>query len=410
LERRFKRGAAALTAVVFVSVLAGTSIGRYAVGAIGFRIKWATQRVLGWEPSREDIDADWRLKRQKGIEQTGRTYRRFYESEATPQWQRILKAAGLAPDDALLRWANHQWTVVLSSRVFENDDTGRVYRMRPNTRAFWTRNHTFPHGLACFFFLPDVPEVRAALDNAHEPIVQESFQTTNSLGYRGPEPNRSAAVRVLVIGDSFMQGIFVPDDQTPPENLRKQLQEAWGITVSVLNTGHIGYSPEQYYHVLLEEFERFVPHIVLLSLCPNDFGDANEVLRGEGDSADGKYYVGKILQHCRTRQVPCFVCPVPLEPLVVRRRNEGYYPGLLWEIPELTGRTYINVTEEFVAEHQRLAQQADRAGHRPAESPLFNGHLGDSHFSPLGSALWARMVARRIATVFTPRESEARSE
>jgi hypothetical protein len=36
---------------------------------------------------------------------------------------------------------------------------------------------------------------------------------------------------------------------------------------------------------------------------------------------------------------------------------------------------------------------------------LFNGQIGDGHFSPLGSELWANCVARRLASLL---EKEAR--
>ena len=49
--------------------------------------------------------------------------------------------------------------------------------------------------------------------------------------------------------------------------------------VSILNTGHLGYSPEQYYYSLVEYADRFRPHFVVVSVFSNDFA---------GDMADGR--------------------------------------------------------------------------------------------------------------------------
>ena len=49
-----------------------------------------------------------------------------------------------------------------------------------------------------------------------------------------------------------MQGLFVGDHQTPVECLKRDLKTRLGGPVEILNTGHLGYSPEQYYYTLIE--------------------------------------------------------------------------------------------------------------------------------------------------------------
>ena len=401
LDRRFKYAILALTSACLVGMIGGSSVGRYSVVRLTNRVVRSLKGLIGFPPAREGAEAEWRLKRAVGIERTARIYRDFFEGEAPPRWRRILSAAGMAPRDVLLRWANYDWTVVLSPKVFEADDSGRAYRMRPGSRAFWPRNHSLPHGLSCFFFLPDIPEVRSALAEANEEILPESFQATNSWGCRGPEPDLDARVRGLVLGDSFMQGLFVADDQTPPECLSRTLREAWDVPVSILNTGHLGYSPEQYYYTLREYFDRFRPHFVVLSVCPNDFGDAT-VLEGGGDFAEGKYWINAIQEFCWRRQVTCLLVPVPLESQVVRQGDQGHYPGRVSGLSSSIPPFYLNPVAAFTDENLRLLRQAKALGRRPSTSPLFNGHLEDGHFSALGSALWGREVGRRIALLLDP--------
>jgi len=407
LDCLFKRAIAGLTIAGLALGVGGSSVGRHAVARLAIGVVAAAKAFVGLPPGREEVDAAWRIRRAEGIERTARTYRDYFDRQATPAWRRILTASGMAPDRVLLRWANYDWTVVLSPGVFQPDETGRAYRMRPNVKSFWTRNHSLPGGLASFFFLPDIREVREALAESGEEILPESSQATNSWGCRGPEPDPDATMRVLVIGDSFMQGIFVPEDRTPPECLARSLRESWGVPVSALNTGHIGYSPEQYYHTLIEYHDRFRPGVVVVSVCPNDFGDASSVLNGGGDFVEGRYWINAIQQYCRTRQIPCLLVPVPFEAQVVGQGRQGHFPGRLSDLSESTSFFYLNLIEAFTDEHLRLIREAEALGRRPSTSPLFNGHLEDGHFSPLGAAVWGREVARRITRIVNPAGRDA---
>ena len=399
LDRRFKVAILALTTSGLVGLVGGVPAGRAFVARAANRVVGVYRGLISFPPGRESAEAEWRIKRAEGVERTAATYRAYFETQATPAWRKILAASGMAPGEVLLRWANYDWTVVLSPRVFRADDSGRAYRMQANTRAFWTRNHSLPGGLASFFFLPDIAEVHSALVEAEEGILPESYQSTNSWGCRGPEPDPRATARVLVVGDSFMQGLFVADDQTPPECLARVLRESWGVPVSVLNTGHIGYSPEQYYYTFEEYVGRFRPHVVVISVCPNDFGDALKVLSGGGDFVEGKYWINAIQQACRTRQVPSLLVPAPFESQVAGQGVQGHYPGRVSDLSEAGSQFYINPVEAFTDEHLRLVREGEAAGRRPATSPLFNGHLKDGHFSALGSALWGREVGRRITRI-----------
>jgi hypothetical protein len=398
LDRRFKQVIAVATALVVVGLVAGTSAGRYLAATGVLRARLAARQALGPEAVREEKQAEWRLRRQRGIERTRAVYRDFYTREASPAIQGILAAAGMSPDDVLVRWANYDRTVVLSPGVFEADDTGRAYRLRPNTRAGWLRAVSLPRRLDCFLFVPDTVEVQSALTSAGLSILPVSLQTTNTWGLRGPEPDLDAPVRGLVLGDSFMQGIFVGDDDTPPACLERYLSQTLGERVAILNTGHIGYSVEQYYYTLVEYFDRFRPRFVLVSICANDFGNARAVMDGiAGDWSEAAYWLGLIQLYCRAHWVPCIIAPVPFELQLAGPRKDGHYPGQVSNISEDPGPYFINPIEEFTNEHLHLTAEGRRLGKRPMTSPLYNGHLSDDHFSALGSALWGRVVGRRVA-------------
>jgi hypothetical protein len=407
-ERRFKAAIVLLTVLAACGLMVGTPIGRFSSRALTRRLKWATQKAIGIEPSRAEIDAGMRDRRERGIEETRKTYRAFFEQDASPGLRRILRAARMAPEDVLLRWANGDWTILLSPLVFQADDCGRAYRMRPRTRSFWLVDHTLKRGLTSFFFLPDTSEVQTAVAEASAAIMRESYQTTNSWGCRGPEPALDASVRILVLGDSFMQGLFVPDDQTPPEHLRRFLAANWGRSVSVLNTGHIGYSPEQCFQTLREYHDRFRPELVVLSVCPNDFGEAFSVLKGKGEWSEAKYWLDQILLYCRSRRTPCLLVAAPLETQILGSRKAAYYPGEIANLWDDAGFFFLDLADPFVDEHLRLTADLIRAGRRPQTSPLFNGHLQDAHFSPQGAALWGREVGRRLLRLSDYQEAKLR--
>src|SRR5262249_48805559 len=145
---------------------------------------------------------------------------------------------------------------------------------------------------------------------------------------RGPEPEPKAEVRGVVLGDSFMQGMFNGDDDTPPLHLQRDLESRLGRSVSILDTGHIGYAPEQYYHSLKEYGERFDQPFVVVSGCPNDFGDGDTVMSGGGDDWDeAKYWIGEIFGWCRARSIPCLLVAAPVDRQILAVRRQANYPG-----------------------------------------------------------------------------------
>ena len=141
-------------------------------------------------------------------------------AEYDPPMRRLLDYAGLDPDHALLRWGNFDRTLYLPSTVFEPDDTGRSYRFRPDTRSIWVRNLKLKGGILAYFPIPVGPRLAEVVEGTGALVVETSVQTTNSWGLRGPEPDTAAPLRGIVLGDSYMQGLFVarrPDPQRVPE-------------------------------------------------------------------------------------------------------------------------------------------------------------------------------------------------
>jgi len=396
-ERWFKLAIVATTLVVVAALIAAAPRGRYLVVSLADRSRRLAWQAVGVPPDRSEIDAEWARYRQQGIVDSLREFPKVF-AEIDPPLQRLMKYAGNDPETGILRWGNFSQTLLLPSTVFLPDDTGRSYRLRPSTRSVWLRNLTIQRIPLTFFLVPDGPDLGEAMRGTAAVRVEGSVQTTNSWGLRGPEPDPSAPLRGIVLGDSFMQGLFIGDDQTPPESLRRYLQKQLKTRVSVLNTGHLGYSPEQEYYTLLEYAERFHPRFVVLSLFANDFGGVFEVAAGKGgDWPEGKYWLGQITQYCRGRGIVALTIPAPLESQINARRFAGNYPGKVSNILESAGIEFLDPIESFVNEHLARVLEGTRAGNRPTTSPLFNGVIADGHFSAIGSELWAAEVGQRLA-------------
>jgi hypothetical protein len=190
--------------------------------------------------------------------------------------------------------------------------------------------------------------------------------------------------------------MFIGDDHTPPERLRRYLENQESESVSILNTGCLGYSPEQYYHTLVAFADRFKPRFVVVSVFANDFGDLEDVVGGKGDWVEGKYWLDEIQQFCRTRGILAVVVPAPLNRQMNTARRAGRYPGAISNILDGNSEAYLDPIESFIDRDVELILEGERAGNRPTGSPLYNDAIGDHHFSPAGSEVWAEAVGRRL--------------
>jgi hypothetical protein len=397
LDRAFKAIILASTTLALGGMVVGTTTGRRLVERVRSTARDGVGSLLGIGVDREEVEARRRRDRLIGIDVTRQNLIKV-EEEGGPKMREFLRIACMDRDSAVLRWGNFDWTMALSSAVFEPDDAGRSYRLRPHTRSVWLINLTINHVLA-MFEIPDTPEARRLGEEVGGRVVPESVQTTNSWGCRGPEPDPSATVRGIVLGDSTMQGLLVGDDETPPVRLEARLEERLGVSVSILNTGHLGYSPEQYCQTLRAYFDRFRPQFVIIGLCANDFGEMND----PRNWVETEYWLDDLTQFCRAREIDYLAVPLPTEHSLIGGRNETIYPGKITAILDGSRLNYLDPIEEFTAAHLELRAAAMREGLPFPHSPLFNRKYNDHHLSPLGCDLWARIVVQRLCLTWAQR-------
>ncbi|HEX9944459.1 MAG TPA: SGNH/GDSL hydrolase family protein [Thermoanaerobaculia bacterium] len=134
--------------------------------------------------------------------------------------------------------------------------------------------------VASAFFHPKMMEFDLQLGWRHRPSAQRMFTNEwgerflvvqNSRGLRGRDGEggrRRAGVRVLVLGDSFTEGVHVAEDEVFAARLERTLPGS-----EVLNAGVGGYGTVQEYLYLRNEGLAHDPDVVVLMFYDNDLVD-----------------------------------------------------------------------------------------------------------------------------------------
>ncbi len=99
--------------------------------------------------------------------------------------------------------------------------------------------------------------------------------TIDSLGYRGadfPRERPSGEFRILYVGDSFVFGTFVDDDETLPARLELELELRCRVRIQVVNAG-LGGSTITEQARMIERGMAIDPDLVILQFSENDVRD-----------------------------------------------------------------------------------------------------------------------------------------
>ena len=102
----------------------------------------------------------------------------------------------------------------------------------------------------------------------------------NSLGFRGADrsfDNPSDSLRILVLGDSFLEGYQFPDKNLLTTHLEKLVEKRTGRSTEVINMGLVGWGTAQQYLAYRDIGSRFEPDLVILLFCSgNDIIDSSK--------------------------------------------------------------------------------------------------------------------------------------
>jgi hypothetical protein len=114
--------------------------------------------------------------------------------------------------------------------------------------------------------------------------------STNSLGFRGPEPHGAQRRPLIFLGDSFTLGYGVSDGEEYPARIALELQHRHGAAAPPVVNAGIGDSGNGFWVKFLRgEAVALQPRLVVMQVLDNDFADnVNEKLfvLGAGDSLE----------------------------------------------------------------------------------------------------------------------------
>ena len=113
------------------------------------------------------------------------------------------------------------------------------------------------------------------------PIEFRTDVRINSLGLRGPEldPVPPGGLRVVVLGDSWVAGLEVPENRTYTSVLTDELTDRLGVPVQVVNAGVRGYGTDQAWLLYQERLRQLDPELVVYHTTGNDPEDNTVVHR-----------------------------------------------------------------------------------------------------------------------------------
>ena len=131
------------TLLAIAALIAAAPRGRYLAGGLAVKSRQLFRWGMGSTPERAEIAAEWDRYRRQGIQDTEREFRKVF-SEMDPPLQKLMRYAGNDPETGLLRWGNLTQTLLLPSKVFVADDTGRSYRLRPERPGGLAAQHHHP--------------------------------------------------------------------------------------------------------------------------------------------------------------------------------------------------------------------------------------------------------------------------
>lgn len=106
-------------------------------------------------------------------------------------------------------------------------------------------------------------------------INSRGLRAYEFIGYEKPE----GVYRVIVLGDSFVEAVQVELEESFPQQLGRQIADATGKQVEVLNAGVGGWGNDQQLLWLKEEGYKYSPDLIVLAIYPrNDFMNNSEAL------------------------------------------------------------------------------------------------------------------------------------
>ena len=129
----------------------------------------------------------------------------------------------------------------------------------------------------------------------------ETFDRLNSDGLRGPRVSSASTAghpNVFVIGDSFMYGVGVSEEQSVPRRLEKNLSKNAACAISVFNLGRPGTGPTVYAQTACQ-YSAYQPDVAIVGLYLGNDIEAKERVQTKQPSSIMKR-IRSLMSHSAT--------------------------------------------------------------------------------------------------------------
>ena len=112
----------------------------------------------------------------------------------------------------------------------------------------------------------------------------------NNLGFRGEDiavQKPSGTYRVILVGDSFIEGESVVENKTATSLVEKEITFESGQKIEMVNMGVMSYSPVVYYRVIKDKGLPLNPDLVIINVDMSDF--QNDYAYAKDMDEDGNF-------------------------------------------------------------------------------------------------------------------------
>lgn len=206
------------------------------------------------------------------------------------------------------------------------------------------------------FSMVDSPELGKALEELGATHVYRA--SYDRFGFRNAdhELTDSCAVRVMFLGDSFTDGVYMDDRETAVNRYGHLARERGQIAACPVNTGVDGYGTLEESFIFEHYFDVVGrPRVVIVMHFPNDVDvDENKVIDGTMADpsrawADDLAYLRQIAQFGRQHRVNVVVAAIPLARQSANPSTRANYQDVIRRFCEREGVRFVDVLDSLSA-------------------------------------------------------------
>ena len=252
--------------------------------------------------------------------------------------------------------------VILSRRLFQPIKRDGVlgYAYKPNLQKIGFR--TGAGGLHWIMETEDLPAIRKSLGNLETTLLVSA--SYDEFGFRRADADVSSDcdVRVLFLGDSFTDGVWVGDHDTFVNRYARQVRERSGIRLCPVNAGVNGYGSPEEADVLEHRFDDAGrPALVFLMYFANDVdGDSLAVVDGTLPDVVRRWQasldqIARMERFARGHGSTLVLAAIPPFEQAAERRSRVHYQDVLRDFCREHGIAFVDLLDALAAGDPRRA-------------------------------------------------------